>query len=57
MNLETNVARGARHGRCRLRTAELDSATALQPGQVGVLDFTILEEGAETARIAEVNCY
>ena len=35
----------------------IDSATALQPGQVAVLDFIAFEEGAKTARIAEVNCY
>lgn len=35
----------------------IDSATSLQPGQVALLDFTVFEENARTARIAEINCY
>jgi hypothetical protein len=35
----------------------IDSATSLRPGQVALLDFTVFEENAATATIAEVNCY
>jgi hypothetical protein len=35
----------------------LDSATSLMPGQVALLDFTAFEENADTAHIAEINCY
>lgn len=35
----------------------IDSATSLQPGQVALLDFTVLEENSTTAQIGEINCY
>ena len=35
----------------------IDSATKLAPGQVALLDFSVLEENASSAKIAEVNCY
>jgi len=35
----------------------IDTATKLAPSQVALLDFSVLEENASSAKIAEVNCY